>query len=87
MKDLSLLVWLTQLGLSVALPPAGLIFLATWLRERFSLGNWVIWVAIVLGLICAVDGLRVSLKTLERLTKQNKDKDENPPAVSFNDHE
>lgn len=88
MKDLSLLVWLTQLGLSVALPPAGMIFLATWLRDRFSLGNWIIWVAIVLGLICAIDGLRVSLKSLERLTrnKNNEDK-EQPPTVSFNEHE
>lgn len=88
MKDLSLLVWLTQLGLSVALPPAGMIFLATWLRDRFSLGNWIIWVAIVIGLICAIDGLRVSLKSLERLTrnKNNEDK-EDPPTVSFNEHE
>lgn len=87
MKDLALLVWLTQLGLSVALPPAGLIFLATWIRERFSLGNWIIWIAVVLGLICAADGLRVSLKTLERLTNQNKEKKEDKTSFSFNEHE
>lgn len=87
MKDLGLLVWLTQLGLSVALPPAGMIFLATWLRERFSLGNWIIWVAIVLGLISAVDGLRVSLKSLERLTQSKNEEKDEPPSVSFNEHE
>ena len=37
MKDLSLLVWLTQLGLSVAVPLAGFILLAVWLRSRFGL--------------------------------------------------
>ena len=33
MKTVSLLPWLTQLGLSVALPLAGFIFLALWLRS------------------------------------------------------
>ena len=30
MKDLPLLVWLTQLGLSVAAPLAGFVLLAVW---------------------------------------------------------
>lgn len=85
MKDISLLVWLTQLGLSVALPPAGFILLAVWLRDRFGWGEWVLWVGIVLGLICAADGLRSSLKAMSRMTKDGQKKD--PPPVSFNDHE
>lgn len=85
MKELSLLVWLTQLGLSVALPPAGFILLAVWLRERFEWGQWVIWVGVILGLVCAVDGLRTSLKAMSRITSDKKDKE--PPAVCFNDHD
>lgn len=85
MKDLSLLVWLTQLGFSVAFPLAGSILLAVWLRERFGLGAWVIWVGIVLGFLGAVDGLRIALKALDRLTR--KKKDESPPPVCFNDHD
>jgi hypothetical protein len=84
MKDLSLLVWLTQLGLSVALPPACFILLAVWLRNSHGWGIWVIWAGIGLGLICAIDGLRTSLKAMERLSR--KSKDDPPPAVSFNDH-
>ena len=49
MKELTLLTWLTQLGLSVALPLAGFIFLALWLRSQFGWGDWVLWVGIVLG--------------------------------------
>ena len=50
MKDLTLLVWLTQLGLSVALPLAGFILLALWLRKerniRFvSLAGAPFWLA------------------------------------------
>ena len=84
MKDLSLLVWLTQLGLSVALPPAGFILLAVWLRNSQGWGDWVIWVGIGLGLLFAIDGLRTSLKAMERISR--KSKDDTPPPVSFNDH-
>ena len=84
-KDLNLLVWLTQLGISVAAPLGGCIWLGVWLRQRFSLGVWVVVVCILLGLVFAVDGLRVSLKTMERMAKDKKGSD--PPPVSFNDHE
>ncbi len=83
MKNLNLLVWLTQLGLSVALPPLGFILLAVWLRNRFDWGNWILWAGIVLGIVCAIDGLRVSLRAMERMGKDIK---ENQPPVSFNDH-
>lgn len=85
MKDLSLLVWLTQLGLSVALPPAGFILLAVWLRDSCGWGSWVLWAGIAIGLICAADGLRTSLKAMSRISKGKQDKD--PPAVCFNDHD
>lgn len=84
MKDLSLLTWLTQLGLTVALPLGGFIWLAVWLRERFSLGSWVLWVGIVLGAVLALDGFRASLRTLSRFSSKEK---KDPPAVSFNDHD
>ena len=86
MKDITLIVWLTQLGLSVALPPAGFILLAVWLRDRFSMGSWVLWAGILLGVICAVDGLRLSLKTMSRIVKDKPGEQEKPP-VSFNDHD
>jgi len=83
LKNMNLLVWLTQLGLSVALPPLGFVLLAVWLRDRFSWGSWVIWVGIVLGVVCAIDGLRVSLRSMEKMSRN---KEEEQPPVSFNDH-
>ena len=84
MKDLTLIVWLTQLGLSVAVPMAGFVLLAVWLRNSLGWGQWVIYVGIGLGLICAIDGLRTTLKAMDRIG--NKKKDDAPPPVSFNDH-
>ncbi len=84
MKNLNLLVWLTQLGLSVALPLLGFILLAVWLHNDHGWGSWVIWVGVVLGIVCAIDGLRVSLKAMERASRDKKEQD---PPVSFNDHD
>lgn len=84
MKNISLLVWLSQLALSVAMPLGGFILLGVWLHDRFGWGVWVIIAGTVLGLICAIDGLRSSLKAMERLAK---DETKEPPPVSFNDHD
>ena len=83
MKGMNLLIWLTQLGISVAVPPVAFTLLGVWLRERFALGSWVVIVAVALGVLCAVDGLRYSLKAMERMGKGKNE----PPAVSFNDHD
>lgn len=82
MKDLSMLVWLTQLGLSVAVPLGGFVWLAVWLRRQFGWGVWVMIVGVVLGLVFAIDGLRHTLRTMDRMSGSRKD-----PPVSFNDHD
>lgn len=85
MKDMNLIVWLTQLGLSVAAPLAGFILLAVWLRDSWGWGNWVIWVGVILGILSAVSGLRSSLQILSRISGDKKDDDSS--VVSFNDHD
>jgi len=78
-----MIVWLTQLGFTVAIPPVGFILLAVWLRDRWDWGGWVIWLGIALGLVCAIDGLRISLKTMRRMSEKREEK----PTVSFNEHD
>lgn len=84
MKNLHLLVWLTQLGLSTAVPLAGFVLLAVWLKNRFDLGLWVVLLGIGLGLFCAVDGFVRNLKVLNRLSKAKEKED---PPVSFGEHD
>lgn len=84
MKDLTLLTWVTQLGLSVAVPLGGFVFLGVWLRDSLGWGDWVFWAGLVLGIYCALDGLRVSLKNLARISGPEKKQD---PPVAFNDHD
>ena len=84
MKNLHMLVWLTQFGLSVAAPLAGFTFLAVWLRQRFDLGSWVLLVGIGIGILGAIDGFRSSIKAMDLMSKS--DRKDDPPPVSFNDH-
>ena len=79
MKNISLLLWLTQLGLSVAVPLGGFILLGLWLHNSCGWGSWTVWTGIILGAYCA------SLKNLQRMA--GGDKPEQEPPVSFNDHE
>ncbi len=83
MKDLQLLTWLTQLGLSTAVPLAGFVLLGVWLRNRFGLGLWVLFVGIGLGLLFAIDGFVRSLKVLSEISKDQKKK----PPVAFGEHD
>lgn len=50
MRTMRELIWLTQLGLSIVCPLLLCVLGAVWLRNRFDLGNWVIFLGIALGL-------------------------------------
>lgn len=84
MKDLTLLVWLTQLGLSVAAPLAGFFLLALWLRSSLGWGDWVIWVGLVMGLLTALAGFRNALKLMDRLSRPSSAPEK--PPVSYSEH-
>lgn len=84
MKELSMLVWLSQVGISVAAPPVVFLLGALWLRSRFGLGNWCILVALGLGIICAVSGLRQSMLLMEKMAKKHSRKE--PDVPGFNEH-
>ena len=78
------LVWLTQFGMSVAVPPVLSLWGVVWLQRRFALGGWVVAAGFLVGLLAAVGGLRSSLKAIDRQAKPPKKAD--PPSISFNRH-
>ena len=84
MKNLSLLVWLTQLGLSVALPLAGFIWLGLWLKNSCGWGSWVVIAGVLIGIFLAVDGLINSLRLMNRTAKEEPKKS---TGISFNEHD
>ena len=84
MREFNLLIWLTQLGLSVALPLTGFLMLGIWLHKSIGWGRWTIWVGLVLGIIGAFNGFRDSLRAMEHMSKDKKPPE--PLPVAFNDH-
>lgn len=76
-------IWLTQLGLSVLMPPVLLLLAALWLRARFGWGVWVLIVALVVGLLSSFCSAVNFYRAVTR--RQKRDGQENPPA--FNRHE
>lgn len=84
MKVLSLIMWVTQFGLSILLPPCFFLFLANWLQNRFSIGSWILIPMGILGLLVAFSTVRTNLKAMLKAVAELSSKDESP--VAFNDH-
>lgn len=80
------LVWLTQFGLSVVVPPTLCIAGSVWLRHRFTLGGWVVAVGVVVGVLAAVSCLRCSLQALDRQGRPAKKDGEKISPISFDRH-
>lgn len=85
LKIAKALVWLTQLGLSVAIPPCLCIAGSVWLRDSFGLGGWIVAVGVALGVLGAGGGLISSLRTVRLLSGEEDSPKQRPPA--YNDHE
>jgi hypothetical protein len=82
-KVMSYLVWLSQLGLSVAIPLVGFILLGVWLHNSRGWGGWTVVVGVGLGIVGAAGGLYNSFKVLNRMLRQEEEK----PPVGSNRHE
>ena len=82
MKLLEMILWVTQFGLSVFLPPCILLLLANWLQTRYGWGLWCTAVFGVLGLLISLSTARSNWRAMKRLA----DQDRKDPPVSFNDH-
>lgn len=84
MKVLSLLMWVTQFGLSILFPPCFFLLLANWLQNRFDLGPWVTVVLGILGLLTAYSTAKANLKAMLKAVKEVSSQEE--PPMAFNDH-
>ena len=70
------LVWLTQFGLSVVVPPTLCI----------AGSVWVVAVGVVVGVLAAVSCLRCSLQALDRQGRPAKKDGEKTSPISFDRH-
>ena len=85
MKTLSLLLWVTQFGLSVLFPLCFFLLLAAWLQKRYQLGMWIVIVLGILGLLTSVSTAKSCIRSLLKDTEAASDSPK--PPLAFNDHE
>ncbi len=72
---------LTQVGLTVATPLVICIWGASWLKNRFNMGEWIVLVGILLGIGSSVSGLVEFIRYQSK--KANK---ETKTPTGFNKH-
>ena len=84
MKTLSLILWVTQFGLSVLFPLCLFLYLGFWLQTRFELGIWVMALCGVVGFLTSVSTAKSCLRSL--LKARDEAASQKKPPVSFNDH-
>lgn len=84
MKLLNLLMWVTQFGLSILFPLCFFLLLAVWLKQKFSLGMWIIVVLGILGVLITISTVRANLKAMRKAAEEASSQ-ESPP-LAFNDH-
>ena len=84
MKFLSLLMWVTQFGLSGLFPICFFLLLAVWLKQKFSLGMWIIIVFGILGVLITISTVRANWKAMRKAA--NEAAGSEPPPMAFNDH-
>ena len=85
MKILSLLLWVTQFGLSVLFPLCFFLLLAAWLQKRYSLGLWIVVVLGILGILTSISTARSCIRSLRKDAEAASNQKESP--VAFNDHD
>ena len=85
MKYLSLILWVTQFGLSILVPPCLLLLLAVWLQNQYGLGMWIVAVLGILGLLIAVGTARANWRAMRKEAESTSGGKQ--PPLGFNDHQ
>lgn len=84
MHVLRLIASFGQLGFTLITPPVVMALLAWWLQSRFGLGAWVMFVALVIGLLTsATSAWKFYLQVMGSERKQAKEKEAKKSVVYF----
>ena len=87
MKFLSLIMWVTQFGVSLIFPTLVFLWLGYWLHNEQGFGGWIMVVCGVIGFLTSISTAKSCWKSMMKAAMEASGRDENePPPVAFNDH-
>ena len=84
MKFISLIVWVTQFGVSLVFPTLAFLWLGFWLHSKHGLGAWIVILCGIIGLLTSVSTARSCWHAMQKEAFGSDSKDE--PPVAFNRH-
>lgn len=84
MKILSMLIWVTQFGLSILFPLCACLILGIWLQTKYDLGIWVVIVLGIIGFLTSISTTRSCLRSMCKDAERLSGKED--PPVAFNEH-
>ena len=82
MKTLSLILWVTQFGLSILFPPCFFLWLAVYLQQNHGWGIWTSIAGGILGIMTAISTAKANWRSMRKEAEAGS----KPPPVSFNEH-
>lgn len=85
MKFWSLLIWVTQFGFSVTFPTCFFLLIASWLRNTYGLGLWVLALGSILGLLTTIRTVRSCARAMRK--EADRCSTDEKPAAAFNEHD
>lgn len=84
MKLFSLILWVTQFGLSILFPPCFFLLLAHWLQTSHGWGGWTTIAGGILGILISISTARANWRAMRKEAEEASSQD--PPPIAFNDH-
>lgn len=72
-RNLKAVGWLTQFGLNMVSPIILCIAAALWIKSRFNTGDWVMLLALVLGVSSSVLNMAMFIQSVNKETGGGKD--------------
>lgn len=84
MKLLSLLMWVTQFGVSIVFPTLVFLWLGVWLQSKFGLEIWILILCGILGVLTSVSTTRSCLRAMRKAAEELSGREK--PPIAFNDH-
>lgn len=73
LRGLSLI---TQFGLSVATAPILCVLFGVWAQKRWNLGDWVVIVCLLVGIISGACSFASFIRTARRAAEKKEERDE-----------
>lgn len=85
-KFFSLILWVTQFGLSVLFPICAFLLLGVWLQQKLDWSMWTLLPFGLLGLLISVSTAKSCIRSLRRDAEEASGEKKKVQPLSFNEH-